>query len=144
MSNPSVLNRRVATALAISLACGWAIALPFQDIAGGASAFQGQDIMGGAAVIFKKPQRVRDLNGGRGMAIVKQTKPRHIEDVARNNPPDPRHPRPQPTPAPLSDADKGEAFKNQGNSFYGLGQYEKAVEAYQTALKFTPNDPDLH
>src|SRR5258707_9681853 len=94
-------NRAIAILLFSSLLWRWTSALPFQDIAGGSSAFQGQDIMGGAAMIFKRPQRVRDLNGGRSMAIVKQNK--HREEVARNNP------HPTPTPAPLTDADKGEA-----------------------------------
>ena len=132
--------------LAISLVWQGSFALPPQDIASGASAFQGQDIMGGAAVIFKRPQRLRDLVGGAGMAIVKKSKPvRHTEttDIARNNANGRRPPRERP-PATLSDADKAEAFKNQGNTYYGLGQYEKAVEAYQNALKFAPNDPDTH
>ncbi|MCM3902723.1 MAG: hypothetical protein ND866_13540, partial [Pyrinomonadaceae bacterium] len=97
-------------------------ALLLQDIAGGASAaFRGQDIMGGAAIVFKRPQRVRDVVGGAAMLIVKrQSRPvsRPVE-IARNTPPDRRRPRPRPgeveTPARVSEDDKGEAFKNQGN-----------------------------
>ena len=40
-----------------------------QDLIGGASAFRGQDIMGGAAIVFKRPQRVRDVVGGAAMLI---------------------------------------------------------------------------
>src|SRR5438876_6460586 len=144
-------NYRAAALLTVGLIWQWTIALPLQDIAGGASAFQAQDIMGGAAVIFKRPQRVRDLVGGGALAIVKKSRPpvRRTEEVARVTPPERRHipgrPAPTPTPAPvISDADKAEAFKNQGNTYYGLGQYAQAVEAYQNALKYTPNDPDIH
>ncbi len=69
-------KRAVAGVLALGLAFHCAISssatfLP-QDIAGGASAFRGQDIMGGAAIVFKRPQRVRDVVGGAAMLIVKR------------------------------------------------------------------------
>src|SRR5438132_8535154 len=143
--------RRVVALLTISLVWRWGIASPPQDIVGGASAFQGQDIMGGAAVIFKRPQRVRDLVGGARMAIIKKSRPRRPEatETARNTPPNSRQPRGKPvgteTPgAKLSDADRAEAFKDQGNTYYGLGDYPKAIEAYLNALKLTPNDADLN
>src|SRR5438034_2195568 len=60
----TVRNRSVAIATAISLVCSWAGAFAPQNILGGASALQGQDIMGGAAIVFKRPQKVRDLIGG--------------------------------------------------------------------------------
>ena len=44
----------------------------------------------------------------------------------------------------MSDADKGEAFKNQGNTYYDLGDFPKAIEAYLNALKFTPKDPVIY
>ena len=117
-----------------------------QDIAGGASAFRGQDIMGGAAIVFKRPQRVRDVVGGAAMLIVKrQQRPVRPIEIARNNPSDRRRPRPRPgeveTAVRVSEDDKGEAFKNQGNTYYDLGQYAQAIEAYQNALKHTPKDP---
>src|SRR6266487_5817868 len=94
---------RIVALLAISVVWHWTIALPPQDIVGGASAFQGQDIMGGAAVIFKRPQRVRDLVGGAAMLIVKRQQPRgpaRPVEIARNNPPGRRRPvvRPGATP----------------------------------------------
>src|SRR5258707_3316825 len=106
-------NRAIAILLFSSLLLRWTSALPFQDIAGGASAFQGQDIMGGAAVIFKRPQRVRDLVSGSALAIVKKSRPvvhrTEPTEVARN----PKKPKPGETEPKLSDADKGEAFRNQ-------------------------------
>src|SRR6266567_5615685 len=142
---------RIVALLTISLVWRWGIASPPQDIVGGASAFQGQDIMGGAAVIFKRPQRVRDLVGGGGMAIVKKSRPRRPEatEIARNTSSNRRQPRGKPveteTPgAKLSDADKAEAFKDQGNTYSGLGDYPKAIEAYLNALKFAPKDADLN
>src|SRR6185503_1396794 len=107
-----------------------------QDIAGGVSAFRGQDIMGGAAIVFKRPQRLRDLVGGASMLVVKRqarpTRPSEVArttrptEVARNTPPDRRRPpretgttgttTPPPT-ARVSEDDKGEAFKNQGNTY---------------------------
>src|SRR6266567_4539028 len=140
-----------ALVLAISIIGRGTIALSPQDIASGASAFQGQDIMGGAAVIFKRPQRIRDLVGGGGMAIVKKSRPRRPEatEIARNTSSNRRQPRGKPveteTPgAKLSDADKAEAFKDQGNTYSGLGDYPKAIEAYLNALKFAPKDADLN
>src|ERR1041385_7337283 len=94
------------------------------QVSGGASAFQGQDIMGGAAVVFKRPQRVRDIVGGAASLMVVKRSPKaptHPTEVARNNPPDRRHPRPRPnepevtTEPKVTESDKGEAFKNQGN-----------------------------
>src|SRR6266576_2243297 len=135
--------------LALSLIERGPMALAFQDIA--SNAFQGQDIMGGAAVIFKRPQRLRDLVGGASLAVVKKSKPRHVEpaEIATNNsnsrkPPRERPPGTEPTVKPLSDADKAEAFKNQGNTYYGLGQYDKAVDAYHNALKYDVKDSDTH
>src|SRR5882724_9760374 len=109
-----------AVVLVFSIISRSTIALPFQDIASGASAFQGQDIMGGAAVIFKRPQRIRDLVGGASMAIVKKSRP---PQIARNTPPVRRPPRERPVVtepqvAALSESDKAEAFKDQGNNLY--------------------------
>src|SRR6185503_13730891 len=117
-----------------------------------ASAFQGQDIMGGAAMVFKRPQRVRDVVGGAAALMVVKRSPKpptRPTEVARNNPPDRRRPRPRPGETPaveptLTAADKGEAFKNQGNTYYDLGDFAKAIEAYQNALKHTPNDPVIY
>ena len=39
-------------------------------------AFQGQDIMGGAAVVFKRPQRVRDVVGGAAALMVVKRSPK--------------------------------------------------------------------
>jgi tetratricopeptide (TPR) repeat protein/O-antigen ligase len=139
----------IALLLLVSITSQATRALPFQDIASGASAFQGQDIMGGAAVIFKRPQRIRDLVGGGSMAIVKKSRP---PQIARNTPPV-RRPTPnrpavpvvnEPQVAALSEADKAEAFKDQGNNFYALGQHDKAVDAYKNALQHAPKDPDTH
>src|ERR1041385_3281559 len=86
------------------------------QVSGGASAFQGQDIMGGAAVVFKRPQRVRDIVGGAALLVVKrQPRPVSHPEVARNNP-DRHKPRPQPgepevVDTKLSDTDQAEAFK---------------------------------
>jgi tetratricopeptide (TPR) repeat protein len=145
----AVVSHSLSFALVIA-----AISAPQQAV-GGASAFQGQDIMGGAAIVFKRPQRARDLVGGAAMLIVKRAPrpaPRPTE-IARNTG-DRRRPRPHPGERPpvtdttptiaLSDADKAEAFKNQGNTFYDLGQFEQAVDAYKNALKLTPKDPVIH
>src|SRR6266576_3294868 len=97
MSKIRFSNSVVVALLALSLIGQSPLALAFQDIA--SSAFQGQDIMGGAAVIFKRPQRLRDLVGGQSLAIVKKSKPaRHVEpaDIARINPNDRRPPRERP------------------------------------------------
>jgi tetratricopeptide (TPR) repeat protein len=120
-----------------------------QDI-GGSGAFQGQDIMGGAAVIFKRPARVRDLVGGAASLLVvkRQPKPSRPVEVARNNPPRRPNTRTGETDvvasARVSDSDQAEAFKNQGNTFYDLGQFAQAVEAYQNALKHAPQDPVIY
>src|SRR6266540_858097 len=100
---------------------------------------------------LKRRQRVRDLIGGAAMLVVKrQSRPivKPIE-VARNNPPDRRRSRPRPeTPevseTKISDTDQAEAFKNQGNTFYDLGQFAQAVEAYQNALKSDAKDPVIY
>src|SRR5436190_338337 len=111
--------------ISLSVVFNWAIALVPQDIAGGG--FQGQDIMGGAAIIFKRPARLKDLVGGTAMLVVKRPprSPRTTE-IARNNPR--RPPRPGETPATpgTSDADKAEAYKDQGNTYYDVGQFDKA------------------
>src|SRR6185503_10189931 len=131
--------------LAISFGAALVSGLPPQNV-GGASAFQGQDIMGGAAIVFKRPQRVRDMVGGAAMLVVKRSPkpPVRPTEVARATP-DRRRPRPKPgetvTEPKLSDEDKGEAFKNQGNTYYDLGDFAHAIEAYLNALKYTPKDP---
>src|SRR6266850_6365922 len=142
------LRRAIATLVASSLAAAMTIALTPQ-VSGGASAFQGQDIMGGAAIVFKRPQRVKDMVGGAAMLVVKRSPkpPVRPTEVARTTP-DRRRPRPRPgetvTEPKLSDEDKGEAFKNQGNTYYDLGDFTKAIEAYLNALKFTPKDPVIY
>src|SRR2546428_10851765 len=116
MRNSAGLNRALGVLLPISMASAMVSALVPQGISGGASAFQGQDIMGGAAVIFKRPQRVRDLAGGASMAIVKKSRPpRRPEptEIAKNTPPNKRQPRgkpleTEPPVAKLSDADRAE------------------------------------
>src|SRR2546422_9666127 len=68
-------NRATAILVAVSLTSAMGSALAPQ-ISGVASAFQGQDIMGGAAIVFKRPQRVRDIVGSAAMLVVKrQPKP---------------------------------------------------------------------
>ena len=62
------LDRAIASLTAIAIAASMAGALTPQS--GGASAFQGQDIMGGAAIVFKRPQRVRDIVGGAAALLV--------------------------------------------------------------------------
>jgi len=151
MTKSVQFRRALATILAISLGAVMVPALqPQPQGGGGASAFQGQDIMGGAAIVFKRPQRVRDMVGGAAMLVVKRSPkpPTHPTEVARTTP-DRRRPRPRPGETPivepkLSDADKGEAFKNQGNTYYDLGDFPKAIEAYLNALKFTPRDPVIY
>src|SRR5437762_11108399 len=109
------LTRTMTILMAVSFATVMASALALQGLSGGASAFQGQDILGGAAIIFKRPQRARDLIGGAAMLIVKrQSRPtlRPVE-IARNTP-DRRKPRPRPgepevTEARVSESDKAEA-----------------------------------
>src|SRR4029079_18441509 len=117
MTNPFNFKRTLATWVALSLCAAMVSALaPPQGLGSG---FQGQDIMGGAAIVFKRPQRVRDLlAGSSSLVVVKRSKPKPVEE-ARNTPPDRRRPpRPRPGETPtepqLSEADKGEAFKNQG------------------------------
>ena len=44
----------------------------------------------------------------------------------------------------LSENDKAEALKNQGNTYYDLGQYAQAIDAYQNALKLAPQDPVIY
>ena len=147
-----MFKRLLALTLAIAMFSSWslAVAMLLQDIAGGAIAFRGQDIMGGAAIVFNRPQRVRDVVGGAALLIVKRQPRPAISraEIARNTS-DRRRTQPRPGEgeagtAALSDADKGEAFKNQGNTYYDLGQYAKAIEAYQNALKHTPNDSFIY
>src|SRR5882672_1786215 len=150
MNRSRHLDRAIVTLLAVSLTAAMANALAPQGVSGGASAFQGQDIMGGAAIVFKRPQRVRDIVGGAALLVVKRSPKPAVRptEVARNNPSDRRHPRPRPTEADvepkLTETDKGEAFKNQGNTYYDLGDFPKAIEAYLNALKHTPKDPDIY
>jgi tetratricopeptide (TPR) repeat protein len=132
-----------------------------QDFAHSAG-FQGQDIMGGAEIIFKRPARMRDLAGGAALMVVKrQPRPsRPVEiarntsqsrpaEIARNNSSDRRRPPsssavPEAAGTTVSDDDKGEAFKNQGNTYYDLGKFAEAIEAYQNALKYTPKDAVIY
>src|SRR5881628_3558805 len=116
MRNSAGLNRALGVLLPISMASAMVSALVPQGISGGASAFQGQDIMGGAAIVFKRPQRVKDIVGGAAMLVVKrQPKPPvRPTEVARNNPPDRHKPKPRPgepevVEVKLTEADKGEA-----------------------------------
>ncbi len=145
-------NRLIAGTLGIILASqsvllSAAVVLLPQDIAGGISAFRGQDIMGGAAIVFKRPQRLRDLVGGASMLVVKrQPRPSRPTEVARVTPADRRRP-PRETgtaTARVTEEDKGEAFKNQGNTYYDLGQFAEAIAAYQNALKHTPKDSFIY
>ena len=143
------LKRAIAALVAISLGAAMVSALAPQ-VSGGANAFQGQDIMGGAAIVFKRPQRVRDMVGGAAMLVVKRSAKPQVKptEVARTTP-DRHRPRPRPgetavVEPKLSDADKGEAFKNQGNTYYDLGDFPKAIEAYLNAIKFTPKDPVIY
>ena len=120
-----------------------------QDIAS-AGGFQGQDIMGGAAIIFKRPQRIRDLVGNPSLVVVKKSS-KSVE-VARNTSSDRRRPNAPPsrqgqtdvTGAALTASDRAEAFKNQGNTYYDLGQFAQAVGAYENALKYAPQDSVIY
>src|SRR5688572_19311943 len=90
------LRQVVALLIALSIFNGTMLAVVLQGLGGGAGAFQGQDIMGGAAIIFKRPQRARDISGGVAMLMVKrQPKASRPEgprtsapptDIARNRP----------------------------------------------------------
>src|SRR5688572_4522881 len=145
------LTRSIALFIALSFVLHPRSVLVPQDIV--AAGFQGQDIVGGAAIIFKRPARVRDLVGGAAMLVVKRqsrTTGRPIEIArntpARGTPADRRRPaRAGETEvvaaAGPSDSDKAEAFKNQGNTYYDVGQFAQALEAYQNALKHDPKDP---
>src|SRR6185503_13092493 len=89
---------------------------PLQDI-GGSLAFQGQDIIGGAAVIFKAPQRVRDLVGGAAtvMAVKRPPRSTRSSELARNNARQNRVLTGTATEvASVSTGDQVEALKNQG------------------------------
>ena len=46
--------------------------------------------------------------------------------------------------AKLSDADQGEAFKAQGNTYYDLGDFPHAIEAYLNAAKHVPKDATIY
>src|SRR3979409_1055139 len=119
MTKSHSLNRATSLLVIVSLAAGMvsALSLP-QGVSGGA--FQGQDIMGGAAIVFKRPQRVRDIVGGAAMLVVKRQPrpPVRPTEVARNDRRRPRPGEPEVADARISEADKGEAFKNQGNTYY--------------------------
>ena len=93
--------------LSLTAAMVWALVAP-QGVSGGASAFQGQDIMGGAAIVFKRPQRVRDIVGGAAMLVVKRQPrpPSRPPEVARN---DRRQPRPRPGQPEVVEARVSEA-----------------------------------
>src|SRR3989454_270114 len=149
MRNSAGLNRALGVLLPISMASAMVSALVPQGISGGASAFQGQDIMGGAAIVFKRPQRVRDIVGGAALLVVKrQPRPASRPEVARNTP-DRRRPRPQPgepevVDVKLSDADQAEAYKAQGNTYYDLGDFAHAIEAYLNAAKHVPKDATIY
>ncbi|HKR60267.1 MAG TPA: tetratricopeptide repeat protein, partial [Pyrinomonadaceae bacterium] len=149
--NSAIRNRLLAILLGLalifqSLALSWAVGLLPQDIAGGVAAFRGQDIMGGAAIVFKRPQRLRDIVGGAAMLVVKrQPRPVRTTEVAsRVTPTDRRRPPPTVASTRVTEEDKGEAFKNQGNTYYDLGKFAEAIEAYQNALKHTPKDPFVY
>src|SRR4029079_5961336 len=101
MIKSAVFNRLMALLLACSL--GSAFASVMMPQSGGASAFQGQDIMGGAAIVFKRPQRVRDIVGGASILVVRRQPRPPRPEVARNNP-NPRRPRPQPGEPEVVDA----------------------------------------
>ena len=125
--------------LAVQGLFGWP-----QDLAGGASSLVGQDIIGGAAVAFKRPPRVRDISGGASMMLVKRRAPRRPTEpteIARNKPsPQPGVPETDTNPAASND-EKAEVYNNQGNTFYSVGEYAKAIDAFKQALTFKPNDP---
>src|ERR1051325_4661252 len=128
----------------IPLLCVFAYAharAPFVQDIGGSLAFQGQDIVGGAAIIFKPPQRVRDLTGGAAAVMKRPARSsRPSTQVARNSgrPRPPTQPTSTDTTTPSTD--RAEALKAQGNTYYDQGQYAKALEAYQSALKLDPRD----
>ena len=115
-------NRLLAVLLGLSVVSqsivfSLGVALLPQDIAGGIAAFRGQDIMGGAAIVFKRPQRLRDIVGGASMLVFKrQARPVRTVEFARANPGDRRRPPAVATTPRVTEEDKGEAFKNQGNT----------------------------
>ena len=146
MIKASAFNKLVVLLLVFSF--GSALGRVLVPQSGGASAFQGQDIMGGAAIVFKRPQRVRDIVGGASLLVVKrQPRPANRPEVARNTPdrrrPVPRPGEPEVVDAKLSDADQGEAYKAQGNTYYDLGDFAHAIEAYQNAAKHVPKDATI-
>src|SRR3954471_6409044 len=104
----SLLNRLTGLVVSVAIAATMTNALVPQ-VSGGASAFQGQDIMGGAAIVFKRPQRVRDIVGGAAMLVVKRSPPKLPRPVEVAHA-DRRRPRPTPTEPALTNEDKGEAF----------------------------------
>jgi len=116
----------------VALLCVFAYAhasAPFVQDIGGSLAFQGQDIIGGAAVIFKPPQRVKDLTGAAAAIMKRPARSSRPTEVARNT----GRPRPptQTTPTDTSTAsERAEALKTQGNTFYNRGQYAQALDAY--------------
>ena len=115
----------------------------FQDM-GGTLAFQGQDIIGGAAVIFKAPQRVKDLVGGAATVMAVRRPPRsgRSSEVARNtNRPTATQP---PATSTVATTDRTEEFKTQGNTYYDQGQFARALEAYQNAARQSPKDVEAN
>ena len=136
-------NRSMSSALICGLSCLLILATLWQDI-GGSLAFQGQDIIGGAAIIFKAPKRVKDLVGGAAAMMAVRRPPRsgRSSDVARNNRSGQATTRDDVAAAVETPGEQAETFKNEGNTLYDRGQYAQALEAYQKALKLTPQDPE--
>src|SRR6185436_2209128 len=140
-----VYKRITAIAVAAILSQSLLLGLP-QDIAGGASALIGQDIIGGASVVFKRPPRERDLAGGAAALIAKHRPPRRPSvptEIARIRPsssPQPGVPQPEATPAEVSTQAKVEALNDQGNTSYDAGDYAKALDSYNEALKIKADD----
>ena len=132
----------MSSALICGLSCVLILTTLWQDI-GGSLAFQGQDIIGGAAVIFKAPKRVKDLVGGAAamMAVKRPPRSGRTSDVARNNRSDRRPPAT--VDARIATAgEQAETLKDEGDALYDRGQYAQALEAYQKALKLTPQDTE--
>ena len=132
----------MSSALICGLSCFLILATLWQDMAG-SLAFQGQDIIGGAAVIFKTPKRVKDLVGGASAMLAVKRPPRsgRSSDVARANRSETRPPATV-TAAVATPGEQAGGFKTDGDALYDRGQYAQALEAYQKALKLTPQDPE--
>ena len=106
--------------------------------------------MGGAAIVFKRPPTRKDMVGGAahagGEAFARSQRSDRLK-LREPHPTAAARDRDQvrlSTEPKLSEADKGEAFKNQGNTYYDLGDFPKAIEAYLNALKHTPKDPVIY